>query len=66
MEYTGMKQIFAGISKDCDDWQVWQSEAGDDLCVVIRNQSDHDRRFFVVGVKKTEKALELAKKHCVA
>lgn len=60
----GASIIFEGISKEGDDWIVakWNSN----LCMVLRNQGDHDRRFFIVAAKDEAKAVELAKRHCIA
>lgn len=54
---------FEDISKDGDDWLV----AGDgQLFMILRNQGEHDERFFIVGhiLTELEKAIAKVKYFC--
>lgn len=56
-EARGLKIMFEGVSKSGDDWLV----VGDSKSAfVMRNQGDHDKRFFIVTLCETEKALAKA------
>ena len=57
-----MTTYFEGISKNGDDWKV---VGNDNLQMILRNQGDHDRNFFIIDVmNEVEKAIEKAKYFC--
>lgn len=63
IEYE-MNTIAEGICKhrNADDDFEWKVVERNGLAIVLRNQGNHDRRFFVIDVLPTEKALAKAKR----
>lgn len=59
---NGFTILFTGNSIDNDEYIVAENGG---LAVVVRNQGDHDRKFFLVKMCNPSKALEIAKRHCI-
>lgn len=62
-QLEGMKIYFEGVSRNGDDWLV----VGDGkVHMILRNQGEHDRSFFIVGrlMQNREEAIEKAKYFC--
>lgn len=58
IESTGMKIYFEGVSRNGDDWVV----VGDGkIFLILRNQGEHDRGFFIVGTLFTSLEEAIAK-----
>ena len=58
---NGGKLLFYGVSNDGDECLVVEHSG---LALVLRNQGEHSRKFYLVKMCEPKKALELAKRHC--
>lgn len=57
----GGRLLFYGVSRDEDEWIVLEHSG---FGFALRNQGEHDRRFFLIRMCKPEKALEIIHRHC--
>lgn len=63
-QMDGMTICFEDVSRNGDDWLV--VGIGNNTYMILRNQGEHDRRFFLVGHLFTnlEEAIAKAKYFC--
>ena len=59
---NGFSILFTGNSVDNDEYIVAENNG---LALVVRNQGEHCRKFFLVKMCNPSKAMEIARRHCI-